>query len=80
MTNFHEELIARENAEINDPLNGKRFAMRKIMNSFGVGSSFTKAKSPKEFQEATKTELRDLAEYNRINGLLGKEIETEMDL
>jgi len=37
MTNFHEELIARENAEINDPLNGKRFAMRNILNSFGVG-------------------------------------------
>lgn len=49
MANFHEELIARENAEINDPLNGKRFAMRNILNSFGVGSSFTKAKSPKEF-------------------------------
>ena len=56
IANFHEELLARENTEVNDPLNSKRFAMRNILNSFGMGSSFTDAKTPKEFQEATRNE------------------------
>lgn len=45
MQGFNEELVARENTEAHDPLNGKRFAMRNILSQFGVGASFTNAKT-----------------------------------
>lgn len=78
MENFHEELISRQNHEILDPLNSKRFAMRNVLNSFGMGKGFKDAKSPKEYLAATRKEQKEMAEYTRLQGLVEQEIATEM--
>jgi hypothetical protein len=74
---FHEEKIARENAEINFPLESERYTHRHILNLLGVGSTFNSAKSGKDLSEATRNEQRDFTEYNRLRGLVDVEIDNE---
>jgi hypothetical protein len=75
---FHEEKISRENAEINFPLEGDRYAHRHILSLLGVGSTFASAKSGKELTEAARNEQRDFSEYNRLRGLPEVEIDSEL--
>jgi hypothetical protein len=74
---FHEERIARDNAETNFPLEGDRYAHRQILDLLGVGSTFASAKSGKDLTDATRNEQRDFSEYNRLRGLVDVEIESE---
>ena len=75
---FHEEKIARENAEINFPLESDRYAHRQILDLLGVGSTFGSSKSGKDLSNATRDEQRDFAEYNRLRGLGQVEIDAEL--
>jgi hypothetical protein len=77
---FNEEKIARDNAEINFPLDSERYAHRHILDLLGVGSTFDNAKTGKDLSDATRSEQRDYAEYNRIRGLVDVEIDNEQDI